>query len=113
MWFSRRRRDEPEAGPVPETGSEAAARSAPARPAPAAGGDPGRPSRDPARQDWAAVATIQPSATGLDRTIDTRFDRDLSSWQSPAVLRPLDHALSGDAPSGLVLDSIARSALPP
>src|SRR5690348_11580850 len=99
MWFSRRRRDEPDAGPEPA----AASVRGPAAPASPDG---------PARRDWAAVATIQPISTSIDRAIDTHFERDLSSWRSPAVLRPLDHAILSDAPSGLVLDSIARSALP-
>src|SRR5437763_1767773 len=92
MLFSRHRRDEATAAPEPEH-------------------FPSAPLDGPVRHDWADVPTIQTIAPGIDRTVDARFDAGLSSWQSPAVLRPLDHALSSDGPSGIVLDAIVRPAL--
>ncbi len=90
MWFSRRRHDE--ASPAPEP-------------------DAARPPVV-TRHDWSQLPALQRIGTGLDGVVDTGFEADLGSWHSPGILRPLDHALSQDAPSGMVLGSIARSALP-
>ena len=91
MGFLRRRHDE---APLPAPVAD--------RPAVAA----------PVQRDWAEIPALQRIGTELHGVVDTGFDTDLSSWHSPGVLRPLDHALSQDAPSGMVLQSIARSALP-
>src|SRR4051794_37190012 len=93
MWL-RRRHDEPTPGPPPDAARPVSGDAAP-------------------RRDWAQVPTLQRIGTGIDGVINTGFEADLNSWHSPGILRPLDHALSADGPSGTVLHALARSALPP
>jgi hypothetical protein len=56
----------------------------------------------PADGEWRNLAPIQRVAGPLMPTAAASFQDDLASWQSPAFLRPLDHAISPDGPSGLI-----------
>lgn len=62
------------------------------------------------RADWATVPAMRAAVPPIEPVVDRRFDRSLASWQSPLVLRQLDHAVSSDAPSGLVLARAHRDA---
>src|SRR5690348_9464860 len=68
---------------------------------------------DAARRDWAELAPPARLSADHEPTLDTRFDRHLATWQSPAVMRALDHAVRPDGPSGLVLRSRTQSVSAP
>jgi hypothetical protein len=78
------------------------------RRAEAADDSPGVPGPEPApRRDWADLPPMPRFGDELRPMLDTRFEQHLASWQSPAVTRPLDHAVRGDGPRGVGVQPVA------
>src|SRR5262245_27557513 len=60
---------------------------------------------------WLELPVVSRLTGDLEPTIDTRFDRQLATWQSPAVTRLLDHGVRPDGPSGMVVRPPVRPAV--
>src|SRR4051812_36421555 len=75
--------------------------------------DPSGVSRGPApRDDWRALGPMPTTLQRSPGTVVPPLAPLLTSWRSPAVLRPLGHLVTGSAPSGVVLGATARLAPP-
>jgi hypothetical protein len=68
------------------------------------------PPAPPASTAWKELPVVSRLTGDLEPTIDTRFDRQLATWQSPAVTRLLDHGVRSDGPSGTVVRPPVRPA---
>ena len=68
------------------------------------------PPEPPASTAWKQLPVVSRLTGDLEPTIDTRFDQQLATWQSPAVTRLLDHGVRPDGPSGMVVRPPVRRA---
>jgi hypothetical protein len=68
------------------------------------------PPEPPASTAWKELPVVARLTGDLEPTVDTRFDRHLATWQSPAVTRLLDHGVRPDGPSGTVVRPAVRPA---
>jgi hypothetical protein len=75
----------------------------------AAGPDAGPDAGAPAHE-WAQLPPVQRITDDAPSVISPRFERDLASWQTPVILRQLDHLVSSHAPAGVFVTDAVLAA---
>jgi hypothetical protein len=70
---------------------------------------PAAPPREP--RGWTTVEPLTPIAGPIEPVVDQRFERSLTSWQSPQTIEPVQHLVNIEATPTLV-SGLSRPELP-